>query len=149
MEITVIRHALRDTYTIGRLEINGKKFCDTLEDTDRGLRQDMPIEEIRQKKVYGKTAIPTGTYRVSIQYWSKHKIYIPYLHDVPGFTSILIHNGRTAADSLGCILVGLNKVKGQVLNGRYYMHELTRRIRKALLQGEKIRITIKYQEKSK
>ena len=54
------------SYTIGKLYLNGKYFCDTLEDTDRGLKDTMPTEEIEKIKVYGKTAIPTGTYKVDM-----------------------------------------------------------------------------------
>ena len=39
MKLTLKRIAKRDTYTIGRLYINGEYFCDTLEDKDRGLKQ--------------------------------------------------------------------------------------------------------------
>lgn len=46
--------------------IDGVKFCNVLEDTDRGLTQDMSIEDIQKAKVYGKTAIPTGTYKVTL-----------------------------------------------------------------------------------
>jgi hypothetical protein len=31
------RIAKKPTYTIGKLYLNGEYFCDTLEDTDRGL----------------------------------------------------------------------------------------------------------------
>ena len=38
MNITVKRIAKRDTYTIGKLYIDGKYYCDTIEDKDRGLK---------------------------------------------------------------------------------------------------------------
>ena len=34
------------TYTIGKLYVNREYFCDTLEDTDRGLTSEMPISKI-------------------------------------------------------------------------------------------------------
>ena len=143
LQITVTRHSPRPGYTIGRMDINGAKFSDTLEDTDRGLTQDMPLDEIKRIKVYGKTAIPKGTYKVSVQYWQKHKIYVPFIHDVPGFTSILIHSGNTPEDTLGCILVGENTIKGRLTNSRPYMTRLTKLCQEAIRRGEPIRITIK------
>lgn len=143
MQITVTRHSPRPGYTIGRMDINGIKFSDTLEDTDRGLTQDMQLDEIKRIKVYGKTAIPKGTYKVSVQYWQKHKIYVPFIHDVPGFTSILIHSGNTPEDTLGCILVGENTIKGRLTNSRPYMTRLTKLCQEAIRRGEPVRITIK------
>lgn len=142
LTLTVRRFARRDTYTIGHLLVNGEVFSDTLEDTDRGLSSDMPLNAISSKKVYGRTAIPTGTYRVSVQYWSKHKRYVPYLHDVPGYTGILIHNGASDADTLGCILVGENRVKGRLTNGKVYMDNITLLCQRAIKAGKPIRITI-------
>ena len=143
LQITVTRHSPRPGYTIGRMDINGTKFSDTLEDTDRGLTQDMQLDEIKRIKVYGKTAIPKGTYKVSVQYWQKHKIYVPFIHDVPGFTSILIHSGNTPEDTLGCILVGENTIKGRLTNSRPYMTRLTKICQDAIRRGEPVRITIK------
>ena len=53
-------------YTIGKLYINGVYECDTLEDVDRGLTSQMSLDEIKSKKIYGNTAIPTGTYIVNM-----------------------------------------------------------------------------------
>ena len=77
MKIVLKRIAKRDSYTIGRLYIDGVKFCDTLEDKDRGLTQSMSVEDIKSKKVYGKTAIPTGTYTVSFNYSNKFRKQLP------------------------------------------------------------------------
>ena len=143
LNIEVARLYPRDGYVIGKMYVDGEYFCDTLEDTDRGLTQDMPLDEIKRIKVYGKTAIPKGTYKVSVQYWQKHKIYVPFIHDVPGFTSILIHSGNTPDDTLGCILVGENTIKGRLTNSRPYMTRLTKLCQDAIRRGETVRITIK------
>lgn len=111
-------------YTIGRLYVDGVYLCDTLEDTDRGLSSAMREYEIRLRKVFGKTAIPTGTYFVDMQTvsprfksrkWAKcHGGRVPRLQGVRGFDGVLIHVGNTAADTEGCILVGRNTVKGKL-----------------------------------
>lgn len=124
MKILVKRIAKLPTYTIGRLYIDGEYICNTIEDTDRGLTQNTPLSEISSKKVYGKTAIPSGTYQVTMNVvspkfksraWAKpYGGKLPRLLNVPGFDGVLIHVGNTAEDSLGCILVGYNTVKGKV-----------------------------------
>jgi hypothetical protein len=124
MIITVRRIAMKDTYTIGKLYIDGVYFCDTIEDKDRGLDDSMEESEIRKKKVYGLTAIPLGTYKVEITYSPKFKKNLPLLIGVKGFEGIRIHSGNTAKDSLGCIIVGRNKKVGMVLDSRATMTKL-------------------------
>ena len=130
MEIMLRRTAKKDTYTIGKLYIDGVYFCDTLEDKDRDLKQSMASSEIAKIKVKGSTAIPMGTYKVTTSVvsprLSKENFYIvnckggrvPRLLNVPGFDGVLIHSGNTPAHTDGCILLGQNKVTGQVINSK-------------------------------
>lgn len=108
----------KEKYTIGKMYLNNQYVCDTLEDTDRGLTNDMSIEEIKAKKVYGETAIPTGTYKLIVDWSLKYQKNMPHILDVKGFDGVRIHSGNTAKDSLGCILVGKNKEVGKVLDSR-------------------------------
>ena len=127
------------SYTIGKLYLNGKYFCDTLEDTDRGLKDTMPTEEIEKIKVYGKTAIPTGTYKVDMNTVSpKFSGKLPRLLDVKGYSGVLIHVGNKPEDTLGCLLVGENKVKGQVINSTAAFNRLMTELNK----DKNIEITI-------
>lgn len=118
MEIIVKRIAKKETYTIGKMYIDGKYFCDTLEDKDRGLSQSMTEEEIRKRKVYGLTAIPTGAYKVIVNYSERFGKLMPLLLDVKGYAGVRIHSGNTPSDTLGCILVGRNTAKGMVTESR-------------------------------
>lgn len=139
-------------YTIGKLFINGVYECDTLEDQDRGLTSQMSLEEIKAKKVYGVTAIPTGTYSINMttvspkfkdRTWAKpYKGMLPRLENVKGYEGVLIHVGNKAEDTLGCILVGENKVKGQVINSTSAFYELMTVLLKAQSIGESIELTI-------
>lgn len=129
MELKVKRLYKKSEYTIGKMYIDGQYFCDTVEDTDRGLSQNMKNSTIEAKKMYGKTAIPTGRYRVVLSYSNKFKKTLPLLKDVLGFGDIRIHSGNTADDSLGCIIVGENKIKGGVINSRVTMERLMTRLR--------------------
>ena len=150
MELLLERIARRDTYTIGHLSIDGKRFCDTCEDTDRGLRQDLPLSVNQAKKRRGITAIPVGRYRVTLEVkspkYSKKKQYdfckgfVPRLINVPAFEGILIHIGNTAADSEGCILVGRNTKVGMVLESTKTFKALYEVLRKAT---DPIYITVK------
>lgn len=148
MEILVRRIAKRPTYTIGRMYIDGEYVCDTLEDTDRGLKQSMPLEEIKKKKIYGKTAIPTGTYKVTMNVVSpkfKNKTWakpyggkLPRLLDVPGYEGVLIHPGNTADSTNGCVLTGINSVVGKVMNSQATF----KKVMAILTKGTDITITI-------
>ena len=126
LNLKIKRIAKRNTYTIGHLYIDGVQFCDTLEDTSRGLYQNMSLDEINRLKISGKTAIPTGTYSVTLSIKSPRfstkkqyafcKGYLPRLLNVPGYDGVLIHIGNSDKDTEGCILVGENKSVGKVLN---------------------------------
>lgn len=141
MELRLRRIARRETYTIGRLYIDGERFCDTIEDKDRGLRQDLPLSVNKKRKVQNETAIPIGRYRVTLavksQRLSKNHNYdfcngyVPRLINVPAFEGILIHIGNTAKDSAGCLLVGENKQVGMVLNSTATFKRLYERLKAA------------------
>lgn len=128
MEILLKRIAKKPNYTIGKLYIDGKYFCDTLEDKDRGLLQSMTEDEILKIKVKDQTAIPTGKYKIDMNTvspkfgnssWAKlYKGIVPRLINVPGYSGVLIHPGNTASDTSGCILLGQNKVVGQIINSQ-------------------------------
>ena len=144
MLITIDRAWKKDGYTISRLYVNGELFgCNTLEDADRGLRQDMQIEEIKKKKVYGQTAIPRGSYECVYTYSNRFKKMLPLLKDVPGFDGIRIHSGNSSKDTEGCILVGLNLKKGMVLNSREWTNKLVSKMKEAWNRKELVIIVIK------
>lgn len=140
MKLELKRRFLGESYTIGSLSIDGKKFCDTLEDKVRDLNKN-GVFDGDEKKVYAETAIPYGTYNVAVDYSPKFKRELPRLQNVKHFEGILIHRGNTAEDSAGCILVGENKVKGKVVNSTPYEKELVRILKEA--QDRKEPITIK------
>ena len=154
MELTVLRKWRKEKYTIGQLLVNGRVFCDTLEDTDRGLTENMSISRIESKKVYAKTAIPIGRYRMDMhtvsqsfksRSWAKpYGGKIPRFVNVPGFSGCLIHPGNTCEDTKGCLLVGENKAVGKVLNSVAAFKKLMDEyLIPATERGENIWITVK------
>lgn len=152
MLLTLYRRFKGTEYTIGSLFIDGQYFCDTLEDVDRGLTSEMTAKQISRKKVYGKTAIPTGKYEVTIdqvsQKYASRAAYkaikgkLPRLLNVTGYTGILIHAGNSADDTAGCVLVGQNLAKGKVLNSTVTFYKLYPHLQRAKGRGEKIYIEI-------
>lgn len=97
--IRIDRYLLTDNKTIGKMYLNDKFFCDTLEDTYRG-------QDLSNAKVYGETAIPNGTYRTVVNYSPAFNKQLPQLLNVPYFTGIRIHTGASEKNTEGCILVG-------------------------------------------
>lgn len=142
MELNVKRIARKDGYTIGRLFINNEYFCDTLEDTDRGLKDTMQVNEILAKKRKGITAIPTGKYDVILTFSPRFKRVLPLLLSVKCYEGVRIHAGNTAEDTEGCLLVGENKVKGQVINSRATLERLMSVLLECEKKKEKVIITI-------
>ena len=130
MKILVKRIFNGSAYTIGKLFVDGKYFCDTLENAER------------PEKIYGNTAIPKGTYIVALSQSPRFKIVLPLLLDVPGYSGVRIHAGNTAKDTEGCILVGHNLKKGYVLNSKKTLNALLKILIEADKQGKQICIEI-------
>lgn len=154
MVLQLIRKWKRDTYTIGKLIVDGVPFCETCEDKDRGLKIADGLQEIKKRKVYGETAIPWGTYVVRMDVvspkYAARDWYakncnggrMPRIMDVPGWEGVLIHPGNSALDSLGCVLVGRNKVKGGLTQSKETFRALYGKMRKAYERGERITLEI-------
>ena len=152
MKLQLNRRYKGKGYTIGSLCVDGVKFCDTLEDTDRGLTSSMTLDEIKAKKVKGATAIPTGVYTVNMntvsprckeRAWAKpYGGIVPRLEAVPGYVGVLIHPGNTATDTEGCILVGRNTVVGRLTESRNTYLKLMALLVEANKKGELITIDI-------
>lgn len=153
MTILVNRKYKKSEYTIGNLYIDGRWFCNTLEDKDRDLDSSMSEFDIKRIKKPHITAIPRGTYEVTLDVvspkYSKVSFYqevcngkVPRLLNVKGFDGILIHAGNSADHSSGCLLVGYNKSRGQVLNSKETFKNLYKHLLDRKSKGEKITITI-------
>lgn len=142
MEITVKRKFKGNNYTIGSLYIDDKYFCDTLEDIDRGLTDNMTDSYISTVKVVDQTAIPTGSYKVTITYSNRFQKLLPLINNVKGFSGIRIHSGNTKEDTSGCILVGFNTKKGKVVNSRVTFNKLFNILQDTLNNGEQVEIKI-------
>lgn len=94
MILTLIRDYFTPAETLGKLYIDRKPFCDTIEP---------PAVPNAQ---HPKGCIPLGWYKVQVTKSPKFGRLLPLLCYVPGFDGIRIHAGNNRDHTSGCILVG-------------------------------------------
>lgn len=156
MKLLLKRIALKKTYTIGKLYVNGEYFCDTIEDKVRDLNKNGRFDG-NEQKVYAQTAIPYGTFEITMNvqspkfskraeynWWNVNGRlgYLPRLLNVPHFEGILIHAGRNEKSTAGCIIVGRNTIVGQVTESMETCKRLYPKLKAASDRKEKITIEI-------
>ncbi len=135
LTLYLTRTYLKKYYTIGNLycvgvDLSGKNsrlienqfLCNILEDTFRG-------NDLAKCKIPGKTCIPEGSYIIKMTYSPRFKKDLPQLLNVPFFTGIRIHSGNNAEHSEGCLLPGMNKAVGQVLESKYHTDIIINKIK--------------------
>ena len=134
MNITIKRYEFGEDYTIGRLYINDVFECFTLEDK---------VRPTTEPKVPGKTAIPTGTYKVIVDFSNRFQQLMPHILNVSNFEGVRIHSGNTDKDTEGCILVGQTKTgKNFIGNSKKAYASLFKKINEALAKKEVIILTL-------
>ena len=129
MKIIVKRLHKTQNSTIGELSIDGKFECYTLEDVER------------ESKIYGKTAIPKGTYEIVMTMSNRFKIVLPLLLKVPNFEGVRIHAGNYAKDTEGCILLGTTRSIDFIGNSKKAVSNFLPKLKNALDNG-KVYLTI-------
>lgn len=149
MELVLNRILKTNDYTIGEFSVDGKYLCDTIEDAVRPLPESCPntpkgIACKCKEKVYGKTAVPAGTYKVKLGYSNRFRRILPQVLDVPHFLGILIHTGNSNKDTEGCIIVGTwdGKTENWVSNSRVAFNKLMPLLKDATDNKEEITLTI-------
>lgn len=99
IKLRLERRIFTDDVTVGELYVNDEFFCYVLEDA------------VRPVKVYGKTAIPRGKYKVELTHSPRFRTHLPLLINVPNYVGVRIHAGNTSLDTEGCLLVGLGLMR--------------------------------------
>lgn len=144
--LVVTRRAFTPRSTIARVRFErGEERRDlgvSLEDVDRGLDSKIPIAEIRARKIYGRTAIPVGTYTAIVTHSPRFGVTLPLLCNVPGYEGVRIHAGNTAEDTEGCLLVGLREGVDRVDDSRAAMTAVRAVFAAAARAGEVVRVRI-------
>ena len=67
---------------------------------------------------------------------------MPHILNVPGFEGVRIHCGNTAADTEGCILVGMNEQTDSISNCKPAFLKVYTAIQDALARGEEVTLEI-------
>lgn len=143
MKIKVQRIAFKEAYTIGKLSVDGKYLCDTLEPRSAHVsNKDNSAMIIKQKHLYGKIAIPTGTFKIEMAMSQKFHKLMPFLNNVKGFEGVMIHPGNYPKDTLGCILPGWNRRKGMVCGSITAFSEIMALMRSAFSKGEEVKVLV-------
>lgn len=149
MEIKLNRIFCTNNCTIGELYVDDTYLSDTLEDPIRPLPKTCPnttngTECKCKEKIYGKTAVPAGTYIVKLSYSNRFKRIMPEILNVPHFLGIRIHTGNTSKDTEGCVLVGTwdGEKENWISNSKIAFNKLMDKLQAATDKKEKITITI-------
>ena len=131
MKIQVLRQIFDDECSIGTMSVDGEFECYTLEPMTRA-----PDAE----KIFGKTAIPYGTYNVTITFSGHFQRDMPLVNDVPNFDEIRIHPGNVPSNTEGCCLVGEAQAKDSILQSVAAFEPLLAKIVAALGAGDAVSI---------
>lgn len=140
MKMLVQRHHSIAGATLGQMYIDGTFACYTLEDQVR----EVAGQPVAAWKIKGATAIPAGTYSVTLELSQRFGADTPTINGVPGFEYIRMHAGNTAADTEGCLLLGMYATDSALVGGtsRPAVALVKAAIRAALDQGDDVSIEI-------
>jgi hypothetical protein len=138
MKLTVNRNTYSNQSTQGDLLIDGIWYCYTLEPVMRQVI-DEPVVAWKQ---WGVTAIPTGTYNVTMRVSPKFKRIMPHIENVEDFSEVMLHPLNVPTETQGCIGVGFVKDINYIGNSRSCSDELNKRIQAAIDAGEQVTIDI-------
>jgi hypothetical protein len=145
MKLTLKRDVFSDKFTLGTLSVNGKHLGFTCEDTDRHIEDDKdgdgnPID--KGEKIYGQTAIPKGTYPVTLSFSHRFQKIMPEVLNVPNFSGVRIHGGNRADNTLGCPLLGSTRLGDGVANCAGVNKRLIELIQLAEDHGEEVTLEV-------
>jgi hypothetical protein len=135
MNLSLIRDVFTENSTTSKLFVENEFECFVLEDQDRKL-------EAGGKKVYGRTAIPRGRYKIELDWSPKYGRDMPHVLDVPQFEGIRIHTGNKSEDTEGCLIVGQERVDNYVRNSKLAFDALLQKLNLAWANKEEVWLTI-------
>jgi hypothetical protein len=149
MNLLVKRRWFTQRSTVGELWVNGDKQYFTLEPpyglrTGRTRPNGLTAPAAKATSVRpAASAIPFGTYPLTIRYSLKHQRNVPHVEKVPGFSEIEIHAGNFPKDTEGCVLVGITRAEDYVGRSTEAFEQLFAKL-SARAQGEEM--TIAFEE---
>jgi len=134
----MVRDDCTETRTLGTMTFPDSFVVQTLEDPVRPAGV----------KVMGDTAIPSGTYKITITRSKRFQRMLPLLHNVPGFGGVRIHPGNGIGDNSGCVLVGTQRgtfsegADQTIVRSKEAMEQVQSRIAAAIANGEQVYLDI-------
>jgi len=138
MTIYMVRDDCTEKRTLGTMTFPDSFVVQTLEDPVRPAGV----------KVMGDTAIPSGTYKVTITRSKRFQKMLPLLNNVPGFGGVRIHPGNGIGDTSGCVLVGTQRgafsegADQTIVRSKEAMEQVQGRIAAALANTEQVWLDI-------
>lgn len=118
--LTMLREPSVNGATLSKLFLGADFICDILEDEVR----EIPGRTVEQWKQWGKTAIPSGVYKIGLEHSNRFGPDTLTVFNVPGFQGVRIHAGNTQADTEGCLLPGTRNSNCTVANSRDALSKL-------------------------
>lgn len=129
----------KERYSVGRLLINSRYQCNTLE---------LPTKDGDGKLRTGEKgfAIPYGEYTISTRYSPKLKRQVLWItRDGDSMFNnrfILLHAGNKVCDTEGCVLEGENTKVAWLSNSRKWENAIFEQVYPALKAGEKVKLRV-------
>jgi len=141
MKLTLQRYEANPHRTFGRLLAeDGHRLCYVLEDAVREI-DGQPVSDW---KVHGKTAIPSGEYRVTLENSPRFGPDTLTVNSVPGFVGVRMHAGNAEADTEGCPLLGMEVSPTGIMGGtsRPAVALIKQLVQLARVNGEVVLMTV-------
>jgi len=138
MELLSVRETFTNKSTISRIYANGVFLAYVLEPVDRNLNSGMSLPEIKAIKDTnppGTTAIPYGTYPITIYNSPDHHMDVPLVNNTPDFGYVELHIGNYPSDTKGCLLLGESKATDFVGSSHLAFTKVFEIIEEALKNG--------------
>jgi len=135
MILILQRYQGNEFRTFGKLLApDGHRLCYVLEDAQREVEG----QPVSAWKIPGKTAIPAGEYRITLENSPRFGPDTLTVVGVPGFVGVRMHAGNTEADTEGCPLLGLEVTPTGIMGGtsRPAVQLVKELVRQAINSGE-------------
>lgn len=135
MKLTLQRYEAAETRTFGKmLAEDGHRLCYVLEDKIR----EIDGQPVSAWKVHGKTAIPQGEYRITLENSPRFGPDTLTVNSVPGFAGVRMHAGNTEGDTEGCPLLGMEVNPDGIMGGtsRPAVSLIKQLVQQAISRGE-------------
>ncbi len=136
--LSMVREPSQAGATLSKLYLGPKFICDVLEDEIR----EVVGRSVSEWKVKGKTAIPAGSYTLSLQNSPRFGPETLTVDNVDGFFGIRMHGGNDADDTEGCPLPGTRNSVNTVAGSQVALGKVRALVVPHLRAGGTVRLEI-------